>query len=349
MSVKLFLVCFVAGILVMYLVKKRTIKTNHINSFPVTNVKFGKSLRIGLLNFEILDNTLLTTLSNAGLTSLSRPKAARVFIGATQQKTEQTLGVARVTDNDPIEEVFVKATTEEFVTLLLKSGLPSHPSWFKGPFSYKQRKLDWLINASRPVFYELDSTVATIYEKLLKAGALLASCPYKRLDLGQQALYGQESTKGMSGGSYAIYSEPLKVSISAPERASLNFAPVTFYISGSTISFFPDIILWVKNDVEAMSFGLQSARVEVIERSTYLNYVPKNAEVVGHSFTYVNRDGGPDLRYNDNPPTFLIKNWDLDIHFKSDPPLHTTFSNREAVESFAMALNQLIKICKVSS
>jgi hypothetical protein len=105
----------------------------------------------------------------------------------------------------------------------------------------------------------------------------------------------------------------------------------------------------VKNIVDATILGLQGVRVEVIERSTYLDYVPHNAEVIGHSFTYVNKDGGPDMRYNDNPQTFLIKNWDLDIHFKSDSPIHTTFSNRVAVESFAMALNQLIKICKVSS
>jgi hypothetical protein len=153
----------------------------------------------------------------------------------------------------------------------------------------------------------------------------------------------------MSGSVYAIHSEPLEVAILSPERTSLNFTPVTFCIPGGTISFFPDMILIVENIVDATILPLQQARVEVIERSTYLDYVPTNAEVIGHSFTYVNKDGGPDMRYSYNPQTFLIKNWDLDIHFKSDSPIHTTFSNRVAVESFAMALNQLIKICKVSS
>ena len=313
------------------------------------NQEFAKSLKIGFLNFEIVNNALSTTLLNTKLTSLSMPKASRIIVGVKEQKTQQTLGVSRATHTEPHAEEFVKASTQDFAYLLLKSGLPRRPSWFKGPLSYKQRKLDWQINSARPVLYELDSTVDGIYTKLLSAGALLASCPYKRLDLGQHALYGQESTKGMSGATYQIHSEPLMVSISAPSRTSLNFTPITFYAAGSTISFFPDMILIVKNHVDATIIGLQAAHVEVIERSTYLDFVPPNAEVIGQSFTFVNKDGGPDRRYNYNPPTFLIKNWDLDIHFKSDPPIHTTFSNRIAVESFAMALNQLIKICKATS
>ena len=334
---------------VRYLAPRLNFKSSDQYSSTTIGVEFGNSLKVGLLNFEISGDALLTTLPTSKLSSLSRPKASRVFLGAKQQKTEQTLGASRTSDSEPSEEGFVKCSTEEFAYLLLKSGLPRRPSWLTGPLSYKQRMLDWQVNTARPVFYELDSTVATTYKKLLTAGALLASCPYKRQDLGQQALYGQESTKGMSGGSYQIYSEPLNVSISSPQRASLNFTPVTFYVQNSTISFFPDMILIVKNIVDATIIGLQQARIEVIERSTYLNYVPPNAEVIGHSFTYVNKNGGPDMRYNNNPQTFLIKNWDLDIHFKTDPPIHTSFSDRIAVESFAMALNQLIKMCKEST
>ena len=346
---ELILIFIIVAIVVIYLKKKSQSKTSYQNFTPTANIAFGKSLKVGLLNFEISNNALLTTFPNSKLSTLSRPKASRVFVGAEHQKTEQTLGVSRTNHSEPPGEEFIKGSTTEFASLMLKSGLPGRPSWFKGPFSYGQRKFDWQVNAARPVFYELDSAVAASYQKLLKAGELLSSCPYKRHDLGQQAIYGQESRKGRSGGSYAIYSEPLEVSLSSPERADLNFTPVTFHIPNVTVSFFPDIILVVKNIVDATILGLQGVRVEVIERSTYLDYVPHNAEVIGHSFTYVNKDGGPDMRYNDNPQTFLIKNWDLDIHFKSDSPIHTTFSSRVAVESFAMALNQLIKICKVSS
>lgn len=325
-------------------------KSNHGSSSRTdVNVPFGKLLKLGLINFELTDDAVKTTLQNSKLASLSRPKASRVIIGVNHQKTEQTLGTNRDNVSDLPEEKFVACSTREFAYLLLKSGLPRRPSWFKGPFSYRQRKLDWQINSARPVFYELDSTVSTAYNRLLSAGSLLASCPYKRHDLGQQALYGQESTKGMSGSSYAIHSEPLEVAILSPERTSLNFTPVTFCIFGGTISFFPDMILLVKNIVDATILPLQQARVEVIERATYLDYVPPNAELIGTSFTYVNRDGGPDMRYNYNPQTFLIKNWDLDIHFTSDQPIHTSFSDRVAVESFAKALNQMIEICKAAN
>lgn len=318
-----------------------------VNIFKAgVKVPFSKSLTVGLINFELTDYAVKTTLQNSKLTSLSRPKASRVVIGINQQKTEQTFGKSRDDLSSSSEEKFIACSTEEFAYLLLKSGLPRIPSWFKGPFSYAQRKLDWQINSARPVFYELDSTVSTAYERLLSAGTLLASCPYKRYDLGQQALYGQESTKGMSGGSYAIHSEPLEVAILSPDRTSLNFTPVTFFIRGESISFFPDMILIVKNVVNATILPLQQVRVEVIERSTYLDYVPPNAQVIGTSFTYVNRDGGPDMRYNYNPQTFLIKNWDLDLHFTSEQPIHTSFSDKVAVESFAKALNQIIDICR---
>lgn len=310
---------------------------------------FSNSLKFGPIQFELTRDAVVTKLQDAKFSSLSRPKASRIFVGAKYQKTEQTLGVSRNSLSEPIEEKFVASSTKEFAYLLLQSGLPKKPSWFKGPFSYKQRKLDWQISAARPVFYELDSTVSSAYQKLLNSGNLLASCSYKRHDLGQKALYGQESTKGMSGGSYAIYSEPLEVAIASPERASLNFTPITFYVPNRTISFFPDMILIVQNIVDATIIPLQQTRVEVIERSTYLDYVPQDAEVAGHSFTYVNRDGSPDLRYNYNPQTFLIKNWDLDIHFKSGESIHTSFSNRSAVDSFALALNQIIQLCKAAN
>ena len=340
---------FIVAIAVLFLKIRAQRKASNQLYTPTTKSEFGKSLKVGVLQFEISNDSLLTTFPNSKLSSLCRPKASRIFIGDKHQKTEQTFGVSRASSSEPPEERFVKSSTKEFANLMLKSELPARPSWFKGPFSYSQRKFDWQVNSARPVFYELDATVLAAYQQLVKAGGLLASCPYKRHDLGQQPLYGQESTKGMSGGTYAIHAEPLSIRISGPERADLNFDPVTFEVPNSTISFFPDMILIVKNIVDATINGLQAAQVEVIERSTYLNYVPHNAEVIGHSFTYVNKDGGPDRRYSYNPQTFLIRNWDLDIHFKSDPPIHTTFSNRVAVESFAMALNQLIKICRATT
>ena len=340
---------FIVAIVAVFLKVRASKRASNQLYAPTTTSEFGKSLRVGALQFEISNDALLTTFSNSKLSSLSRPKASRIFVGVNHQKTEQTLGISRANSSDPPEERFVKSSTKEFANLMLKSEQPALPSWFKGPFSYSQRKFDWQVNSARPVFYELDATVLAAYKQLVKAGGLLASCPYKRYDLGQQPLYGQESTKGMSGAKYAIHSEPLSVRVSGPERADLNFNPVTFDVPNSTISFFPDMVLIVKNIVDATIIGLQAAEVEVIERSTYLDYVPHNAEVIGHSFTYINKDGGPDRRYSYNPQTFLIRNWDLDIHFKSDPPIHTTFSNRVAVESFAMALNKLIKICRATT
>lgn len=340
---------FIAVITLSVLRIKSHKKAGYKLSTPTIKSEFGKSLRVGELQFEISNDSLLTTFPNSKFSSVCRPKASRIFIGKKHQKTEQTLGVSRANSSEPPEERFVKSSTNEFAKLMLKSDLPARPSWFKGPFSYSQRKFDWQVNSARPVFYELDATVLAAYQQLVKAGGLLASCPYKRYDLGQQPLYGQESTKGMSGANYAIHAEPLSVRISGPERADLNFNPVTFEVKNKTISFFPDMVLIVKNIVDATIIGLQAAEVEVIERSTYLDYVPHNAEVIGHSFSYINKDGGPDRRYSYNPQTFLIRNWDLDIHFNSDPPIHTTFSNRVAVEAFAMALNQLIKICRTTT
>jgi len=135
---------------------------------------------LAFFNFELPDNTAITKLQNSKLSSLSRPKASRIFIGASDQKIKQTLGTSRNSLSDPIEEKFAASSTRDFAYLLLNSGLPRKPSWFKGSFSYKQRKLDWQISAARPVFYELDSTMSTPYLKPLSASKLLASCSHKR-------------------------------------------------------------------------------------------------------------------------------------------------------------------------
>ena len=83
-------------------------KSNHGSSSRTdVNIPFGKLLKLGMINFELTDNAVKTTLQNSKLASLSRPKASRVIIGANHQKTEQTLGTNRDNVSDLPEEKFV--------------------------------------------------------------------------------------------------------------------------------------------------------------------------------------------------------------------------------------------------
>jgi hypothetical protein len=69
--------------------------------------------------------------------------------------------------------------------------------------------------------------------------------------------------------------------------------------------------------------------------------VPRDAEVIGRGYKYVNKDGSPDKRVTNNPSTPKISTGDLESE-KYD--FEYMFSNQRAVEDFIDKYIEFIRI-----
>jgi hypothetical protein len=82
---------------------------------------------------------------------------------------------------------------------------------------------------------------------------------------------------------------------------------------------------------------------KVVE-STHLNVpVPNWCTPVGYSWLYMNKDGGPDRRYNNNVQIPHYKVWELDFSFPSGR-IDTAFADEKALDQFTDALDRLIAL-----
>jgi hypothetical protein len=107
-----------------------------------------------------------------------------------------------------------------------------------------------------------------------------------------------------------------------------------------TIYFLPDTILYVSDN------GLNAASYEDLEITLSTNSfreeesIPSDSEQVGSTWRYVNADGGPDRRFNNNYRIPILEYGGIEIEDDDGLYLKVMTSNYEIGKSFANALNR---------
>lgn len=147
------------------------------------------------------------------------------------------------------------------------------------------------------LFYDLDNPAQETYEKVLAAFEKLKGCRKSwRIQAQGQVL----SRKHHGGAGLTIKREtatlsignlkPIRCNIDVP---SLKAGPINFY-------FYPDkLLIENKGRIAACSYeslNISSASTQFIEDDS----VPADSQVVGHTWRFVNKNGGPDRRFNNN-------------------------------------------------
>jgi hypothetical protein len=106
--------------------------------------------------------------------------------------------------------------------------------------------------------------------------------------------------KRSAGASTLVERQATRAMLSKPRRVECNLAVPTLPAGRQTLYFFPDrVLVYDRSGVGAVAYrDLQATATTVNFRES--DDVPKDAQVVGSTWRYVNRDGGPDRRFRNN-------------------------------------------------
>lgn len=167
------------------------------------------------------------------------------------------------------------------------------------------------------LFYELDQTTEAAYELLIDHGANLGRCK----GVWHVSASGKVHDRKYHGGaSDVIDRKPTTIDIRSPHFLKTNIKTLAISVGHQTLYFFPDrILVFDRGRVGAIGYNELHIAVSpsrFIESST----PPADAEIVDHTWQFVNKKGGPDKRFANNAQLPICRYEEL--HFTSPTGLN---------------------------
>jgi hypothetical protein len=167
------------------------------------------------------------------------------------------------------------------------------------------------------LLYELEDQAGACYQALHDAFETLAKCGGC---WNVQARGATSDQKYDAGASQLIRRNGVTLTTKAPPIVQTNIAVPAIPAGRETLYLFPDRLLVFSADgVGAVRY--QDLNIEVSSsRFIESERVPNDAKIVGQTWKYVNKNGGPDKRFKDNRqlPIALYE----ELHFSSSSGLN---------------------------
>lgn len=147
------------------------------------------------------------------------------------------------------------------------------------------------------LFYDFDADMAAAYAQLHSAANQIAN---RAATWHIEASGKVHDRKYHAGASDVIRRKSTFVRKSEPPYVKTNIETIAVGVGRQTLYFFPDrVLVYDANGVGAV--GYSDLRVNVAAtRFIESDPIPRDAEVVGRTWKYVNKSGGPDRRFKDN-------------------------------------------------
>ena len=181
------------------------------------------------------------------------------------------------------------------------------------------------LSKSVVVFYELEEDMALAYQSFHDAFDQLANCARVWHISAEGKI---RDWKRHAGANSLVDKKKVILKKGLPPYFKSNISVPTMPAGRQTLYFFPDRVLVVeRRAVGAVSYDMLNiglSQTQFIEEQK----VPRDATVVDHTWKYVNKNGGPDRRFNNNYeiPVVLYE----DLHLTSDSGLNELFQLSKA-------------------
>ena len=120
------------------------------------------------------------------------------------------------------------------------------------------------------------------------------------------------------------------------KRMSFNI-DIPVIVAGQTVLFLPDAI-WLIGDNTIEPFYYNDLEFESSTnnfRESDKDDIPDDSKLIGKTWQYVNADGGPDRRFNDNKLVYIFRYYELEIYVPNGLYLDLLISNYDIGEEFA--------------
>jgi hypothetical protein len=151
----------------------------------------------------------------------------------------------------------------------------------------------------------------------------------------------EDNRKYNAGASSVVRRTAARLRAQAPPRVKTNVAVACIPAGRQSLYFFPDRLLVYDSDgVGAVAYGdleMSSGPTKFIEEEG----VPKDAEVVGRTWLYVNKSGGPDRRFSGNRELPVVRYDELDLVSQRGLNEKFQFSSTSASAPFVAAVRRL--------
>jgi DNA polymerase-3 subunit epsilon len=192
------------------------------------------------------------------------------------------------------------------------------------------------------IFYDIEDESAEPFAHLVTAhGALSHALRAWNIE-AQGDLYTWHQKKVNAGASVVVTRSAANLSNRGPSVLVTNIAVPSLNSARRSIYFLPDRILVREGrrfaDVSYASLSVEARAQRFIEDGP----VPGDAERVGTTWRFVNKDGGPDRRFNNNRPLPIMRYGRLVLQ-NADRFLSVwDFSRPDLAQSFAHAIDILV-------
>ena len=191
------------------------------------------------------------------------------------------------------------------------------------------------------VIYELDKDIELAFEKMNNGFKEFGkTAKIWRIET-QQAT---SDWKRHSGASNLVNRKNFQILNELPPFFDSNVIPYGFKIDNKQYYFFPDkILIYQGKDAGTAPYSELKINTNVT-RFIEGDGVPEDTEVVGHNWKYLNRDGGPDRRFNNNYQIPIVLYSEIDLITSSGINLKFQASDRKAGENFSKSFEDIRQI-----
>ncbi len=227
--------------------------------------------------------------------------------------------------------------------VMLERSYKRSPMKFPFFWTFVDRFTNWLMTDSGPVFYQVTGQTESAYKKLISASQQLERRGGCYIDHSERYLSQTEMYKGNFGGDRLADRKQMNVGTQHALHFHLNFIPVTFEFDHGRFYFLPDELI-IADNLGNCTLVPYSEISYVVNDGRHANIaVPSWCVPVGYSWRYMNKDGGPDRRFNNNYEVPYYQAWEFDLTFPNGR-IDSAFADFEALSQFTNALAQLITL-----
>jgi hypothetical protein len=154
-----------------------------------------------------------------------------------------------------------------------------------------------MLSKTTVLFYNIEDEASKSYQSLHDAFDQLAKC-HGRWRV--EARGKNEDWKHQAGASHLIRRKSVVLGTEPPRSLKTNIAVPSIPAGSKTFYFFPDrLLVFSSNGAGAVSYDALKTEVTP-QRFIEAERVPSDAKVVGQTWKYLNKGGGPDKRFKDN-------------------------------------------------
>ncbi len=169
------------------------------------------------------------------------------------------------------------------------------------------------IGKSVVLFYDFDAEMESAYGRLHETASRLADSAAVWHIEASGEVYDQ---KYHAGASNIVSRNKTFIRKEQPKFVKTNIETVAMGVGRQTLHFFPDrVLVYDKDGVGAVDYSDLAVKVSP-SKFVETESVPHDSQIVDSTWRYVNKSGGPDKRFKDNPelPICLYEDIALSSH-----------------------------------